>query len=338
MQTNKIRTSLLLSLIFAILCSGVILAKPIFKVLANYLSKSEKVHANILLVEGWLPPDAIEQAYKEYSSNGYQYIITTGIRSSEYCGIYMNGYLIFNLHQPEIRTEARVKHRIEMLAYSELGKPNQAHCNFYINDSLVGDFYAENEIGKYQVDWEGKLSTVDSVMIQFDNDSTGDFGDRNLFVKEIIIDDSITIPYHNNSKIDLWDIGGWGKISNDYNSFAQLARNTFLSMGADSSVIIAVPGKRVTLNRTLSSALAFRDWLKTSNFEVKGINIVSEGTHARRTWMTYEKILKPSYNIGIISLPDHHAESSRKYRLFKTVRELIGILYYRLILIPYQFS
>jgi hypothetical protein len=99
-------------------------------------------------------------------------------------------------------------------------------------------------------------------------------------------------------------------------------------------MVVAVPGKRVRINRTLSSALAFRDWLKTSDIEVIGINIVTRGTHARRTLMTYNKILDKKYEIGIISLPDYR-EHSRKFKVLRTIRESFGLLYYWIILIPY---
>ncbi len=82
-------------------------------------------------------------------------------------------------------------------------------------------------------------------------------------------------------------------------------------MGIDSSLIIAIPGNKVKINRTLTSALAFRDWLKTTNIDIKGINIISMGTHARRTWMTYNKILNEKYVLGLflfriifITIPD----------------------------------
>jgi hypothetical protein len=71
------------------------------------------------------------------------------------------------------------------------------------------------------------------------------------------------------------------------------------------------------------------------NINVKGINIISMGTHTRRTWMTYNKILNEKYEIGIISLPDYNYNHSRFFRLFKTIRESLGIAYYWLILIPY---
>jgi hypothetical protein len=106
-------------------------------------------------------------------------------------------------------------------------------------------------------------------------------------------------------------------------------------MGIDSSLLIAIPGNKVKINRTLSSALAFRDWLKSTNIDIKGINIISMGTHTRRTWMTYNKILNEKYVIGIISLPDNIHNYSRLSKVLKTIRETLGIIYYWFILLPY---
>jgi hypothetical protein len=249
--------------------------------------------------------------------------------------VYSNGYLVF-YPKKKISGDNEVHaHVIEIDAYSELGGKNSARFNVFVNDSLVADFLAVKKKRKYAIAWEGKLTDIDSIMVQFVNDGVGDYGDRNLYVKEIIIDKEITIPYLNNSEYDLSGLDGKNRIVNNFNSYAQLARNTLSSMGLDSSLVIAVPGKRVRINRTLTSALAFRDWLKTTDINIKGINIISMGTHARRTWMTYHKILNGKYNIGIISLPDDEERNSRKYKVFKTLRETIGIIYYWFILIPY---
>lgn len=59
------------------------------------------------------------------------------------------------------------------------------------------------------------------------------------------------------------------------------------------------------------------------------------GTHARRTWMTYNRILNEKYEIGIISLPDDGNRNSPDKGLLKTLRETLGIIYYWIILIPY---
>ena len=81
--------------------------------------------------------------------------------------------------------------------------------------------------------------------------------------------------------------------------------------------------------------LKVSDSYKTSDIEVKGINIVTMGTHARRTWMTYNKILDKKYDIGVISLQDYNAHTPRSYKVLKTICETIRIVYYWFILIPY---
>jgi len=84
----------------------------------------------------------------------------------------------------------------------------------------------------------------------------------------------------------------------------------------------------------LKSILAFRDWLKTSKYKVKGINIISSGPHARRTWMIYNKVLGKDYNIGIISLPDFDNPNFLR-KIVKELREFFGLVYYRIILMAY---
>jgi hypothetical protein len=303
--------------------------------LSDYLSKTTRVNANILLVEGWLPPYAIEMAYNEFKNNGYSHIITTGLNAPDYYMVYTNGYLIFYPKRKISLNNEEGVHVIEIDAYSELGGENSARFNVFVNDSMIADFLAVKKKRKYAITWAGNLTNIDSIMVQFVNDGVGDYGDRNLYVKEIIIDNEIAIPYQNYSEYDISELDGKTRIVNSFSSYAQLARSRLLSLGIDSSMVIAIAGKRVKINRTLTSALAFRDWLKTSDIEVKGINIISMGTHGRRTWMTYNKILDKSYNIGIISLPDYKNSYSRKNRMLNTLRETLGIIYYWIILIPY---
>jgi hypothetical protein len=324
------------SVFISIILLGYIVLKPAFNYLSGYLSKSEHVKANILVVEGWLPENALKMAYEEFKKNGYEYIVTTGLKTSiNYFVLYENGFLIFYPNNRFSGINEAGNHSIEVDAFSELDGENRAHFNVYINDSLITSFYAEKRKGEYTINWKGRLDMVDSIMVQFDNDSWGKFGDRNLYVKEINVDHKIPIPYMDNSVYSVFYPGGEERIKNNYNSNAELARNRLISMGMNSSQIIAIPGETVIVNRTLTSALAFRDWLKQTNKDIRGINIISMGAHARRTWMIYNRILQEKYPIGVISLPDYIYTQSRIYRIIKNIRETLGIIYYWIILIPY---
>lgn len=325
----------ILFLLFFIFVSGLLVLLVIY-LLSDKLSKTTRVEANILLVEVQ-NQYAIEMAYAEFINNRYDKIITTGIglTSHEYYMVSSNGYLIFYPQREYLSDNNVSVHQIEVDCYSELDGENSARFNVFVNDSLISEFSADKEKRKYMINWEGKLTDIDSIMVQFFNDGVGDYGDRNLYVKGITVDNHIIIPYQDNSEYDIANLDGKSRIVNTYSSHAELARRMLISLGLDSSIVVAIPGKRVRLNRTLSSVLAFRDWLKTSDIDVKGINIVSMGTHAKRTYMTYNKILNEKYKIGIISLPDYRANYSRKYKVLKTIRETIAIVYYWFILLPY---
>jgi hypothetical protein len=332
---KKKTIAILSGILIALLVFSFFLLKPAFTYLSGYLSKSEKVKANVLIVEGWLPDYALRLAADEYKNKGYDYIVTTGIKSTfEYFGICSDGFLIFYPRSIFAGNNEKRLHTIDVLAYSELGGSNMAHFNLFINDSVIANYYAGKRKEKYRYNWNGQLSKLDSVIVNFDNDSWGDFGDRNLFVKEIIIDDKTIIPYMNNSAFAESRLTNKHLILTSFSSNAESARNSLIYLGIDSTKIIATFGEKVKINRTLTTALAFRKWLSTTNIEIKGINIFSMGTHARRTWMTYNKILDEKYQIGVISVPDsiHH---SKEIKILKTMRETVGILYYWIILIPY---
>jgi hypothetical protein len=302
--------------------------------LARYLSISEETNANILLVEGWLPEDAILRSRDEFRSGGYQRIVTTGINSSApFINIHSNGSLVFSTGKWFALSDDENAHVIEVFAKSELGGSDRAHFNLYINNIRSGEFFAEKNTAWYSVSWQGKLKDIDSITVQFDNDSLGENTDRNLYVKSIRADRRITIPYLDNSVYDIITSSGHLRINNNINSSAENAKVRLMVAGIDSSLITAVPAVRVKINRTLTSAIAFRDWLNNTDIDIKGINIVSLGPHSRRTWMTYNKVLHKKYGIGIIAVPNRSFESSRSRKVFRTLREAAGLLYYRILLL-----
>lgn len=327
---------IILSGVIIILATAFFSDERIINYLSGYLSKSEHVNANILLVEGWLPDNVLAASYEEFIKNGYDHIITTGINTSPaYFNIHSNGSLIFQTDSLFPASDSSVAHIVEVDAFSELGGDGRSHFNLFINNRLSGDFFAEKRKGNYRIAWTGDLSEIDSVTVQFDNDRMDESGDRNLYVRAIRVDQKIDIPYLNNSVYDILTSAGDVRMVNNIRTGAESARMRLIIAGIDSSLITAVPARKVKINRTLTSALAFRDWIEKSNIEVKGINIISMGPHSRRTWMTYSRVLSAEYDIGIISVPDNSTQRSPLRRVIRTLREAIGIIYYRIILMPY---
>ena len=299
------------------------------------LIKNERINANLLIVEGWLPDLAIQMISKEVIDYHYDYIITTGLilGKSNYYEMAYNGYLIFYPKLIPKPFNLNNHHRIEILAHSKKGGKYCAHFNFSINDTLISDFLVDKSLSRYTVIWEGDLNKIDSLVIQFDNDLVDNWGDRNLYIKEIIINSNIIIPYQYNSEYDIGLMDGKERINNNFNSFAEIAKNRLIAYGIDPSKVIAVPGKSGTMNRTFTSAMAFQEWLKNTDIKVKGINIATLDLHSRRTFMTYRKVLGKSYDIGILSFSEKDAEQFNISNIFRILYEIIGIIYYLIIFI-----
>jgi hypothetical protein len=327
MRSRKFRV---LSVAVILVIASALLIKPVILRLAGFLSVSEKVSANILIIEGWLSYRDLNSVASEIRSGNYEHVLITGIKSKpEYFNVHSNGFLIFQtgkFNPPDNKISL-----VEVKASSEMGGENAAHFNLWINDSLVSSFYTGKCPRKYSQKWND--GRIDSVTIEFDNDRLGAFGDRNLYVSKIIFDHKTEIPFLNNSVYDIGQPDNRNKIINNMNSNAELTAKRLVAMGIDSSLIVAVPGPRVRINRTLTSALAVRDWIRQSGINVTGLNIISTGTHSRRTWMTFRKVLKK--NVGIIALPDSLITPEDKVRILKTIRETAAFIYYSVILLPY---
>ena len=318
-----------------IFASGFLLIFLVHFFYSGFPEKTKKTDANILIVEGYLPTPALEKVKNEFQHEGYDMLIITGLNFPDnYYQVSSDGYLIFYPKFIFTGTQAHGSHIIEVNAFSELGCGERAHFNFFVNDSLFADFFARKREKKYGIRWKGRLEDIDSLMIQFDNDRVSKRGDRNLYVKEIIIDHKIIIPYLYNSVYDIGSLDGENKIINNFSSNAEETRNDLIGMGVDSSRILAIPGEGTYINRTLKSAITLRDWLISSKIKVRGINMISFGPHARRKWMIYSIILGRDYNVGIISFPDFNKPDFLENIIIE-LREFFGLVYYWIILIFY---
>lgn len=308
--------------------------------LKGFLSESHKVDANLLIIDGWLNVTSIEMIKEEVLSQNYDLILTAGMQSSdlEFCKVPMNGFLIFYPRLQVFQDIKKEDHVIEVTTKSKMGGIYSCHFNLYVNDSIIADFTCDDQPRKLSSIWHGSLKNIDSLTIQFTNDMVDENGDRDLYVKEVTIDDTIIIPYQYNTVLDYGLIGGPGRIVNNYNSNTQILRNKLFEFGVDSSKVTAITIKKTIFNRTLASAVAVREWLKSSEMKVKGINVVSKGIHSRRTWLAYRRILNPSYNVGIISLPDQVNTDSGDKTVLQTLGETLDLIYYNIILFPYSFK
>jgi hypothetical protein len=299
----------------------------------EFITKTERITANTLLVEGWIPENMYPYVESEFRNHHYDYIITTGNEYVEdYFELSENGYLVFNLKDAAGLSSGNGTNTFEVDAYSELGGEDMAHFNVLINDSVITSFMIDRKRKKYSFQWFGRIEDVDSLMINFDNDKKGEFGDRNLYIKDILVNNRVRINYLNNSRFTYDTIAGSKYSDNNINSLAALAARRLESTGIDPSIIIPVECQRKRMNRTLTSALAVRTKLNKNEFHIDGLNIITTETHSRRTYMIYNSVLKDKYHTGIIALPETNDSNAGIKKIFISLREIIAISYYRVLL------
>jgi uncharacterized SAM-binding protein YcdF (DUF218 family) len=128
---------------------------------------------------------------------------------------------------------------------------------------------------------------------------------------------------------------GKGGYINDYQTAASVGADLLKKAGIPPDLIQMVPSHVMGRDRTYSSALALRDWLHEHDVRVRSLNIVTEGAHARRTRLLFEKALGPDINVGVISVNSPDFDAKRWWHYSEGVEDVIdegiGYLYARFV-------
>lgn len=117
---------------------------------------------------------------------------------------------------------------------------------------------------------------------------------------------------------------GSGGYSNDYNTEASVGADLLRQAGIPAAMLQMVPSHVWNRSRTYYSAIALRDWFQGHNVPVRGINVLTENAHARRTWLLFQEALGKNVKVGIISIPNPDYDAGHWWRYSEGVREVIG--------------
>jgi hypothetical protein len=87
-------------------------------------------------------------------------------------------------------------------------------------------------------------------------------------------------------------------------------------------------------DRTFTSALAVGEWCRRRGIELKSLNLVTIGPHARRSRLLYRRALGGGVAIGVIGLPDPSYDAGHWWRSSEGVREVgfEGVAYFYVLL------
>ncbi len=131
---------------------------------------------------------------------------------------------------------------------------------------------------------------------------------------------------------------GNGGYVNDYQTSASVGASELRKAGVPNEVIQMVPSRVLDRDRTYSSAVTLKDWLKERNMAVQGVNVITEDTHARRTRLLFEKALGKNVTVGIIAVPNPDYDARHWWTYSEEVKDVVSegtaYLYARLFFFP----
>jgi len=114
---------------------------------------------------------------------------------------------------------------------------------------------------------------------------------------------------------------GTGGYSNDYNTEASIGADLLKKAGIPDRALQMVPSHVWNRNRTYYSAVALRDWFSTNNVQIHSMNVLTEESHARRTWLLFSEAFGKDVKVGIISIPNPDYDAKHWWRYSDGVRD-----------------
>lgn len=113
-----------------------------------------------------------------------------------------------------------------------------------------------------------------------------------------------------------------------WKSFAEVSGQTLARLGLDPQLICPVPCADVKTERTRAMATALKAVLDKEPVPDTGrkINLVSLGTHARRSRAIFQEVLGKEWQVGIISIPAVTYDAAIWFRQSDGARSVINEL------------
>jgi hypothetical protein len=119
-------------------------------------------------------------------------------------------------------------------------------------------------------------------------------------------------------------VTGTGGYINDFQTSASVGADLLKREGLPVQALEMVPSHIIGRDRTYFSAIALREWLDLHDMQVGSMNIVTEGPHARRTRLLYQKAFGPNVRVGIISVPNPDYNPGNWWRYSDGVKDVIS--------------
>jgi hypothetical protein len=288
-------------------------------------------NAQILIIEGWLPANQLEEISRIFSFNDYKDVIVTGNDfSADRTGTKVktyttngpvflgNGAIILKDElKPVILNNDTIK-TIKVYAKGTICKGINAHFTLFLNNKIIGDAFTESRSQEFRFDIINMPDSISMFVLNFDNDIKTENEDRNLVVDSIFFGNlKLTRKDFNLVRNDYPERYGFGFTSNAERAYY------YLQSLEPCKNLYFISAPALQRNFTKYSARACNGWLQKKYPEQNlTVNIISADFHSARSYYTYKKELK-EHRVGIISLKNHSGIKVNRIHNFSRAKRIL---------------
>ena len=115
----------------------------------------------------------------------------------------------------------------------------------------------------------------------------------------------------------------FGTFLSEFRTYAERGAASLLKMGLTTNEVQAVPAPFARQDRTYTAAAALRDWLRERRLAPTKIHLLSDGPHARRSWLLYRKAFGKGVEVGVTSIPSRFYDPHNWWRSSAGVRNVV---------------
>lgn len=283
--------------------------------------------AEILVVEGWVSDRTLKLAAKEFKEKDYTKMVIASIHLPDVYRVHSKGGLVFEID----KTSDSSAHfnTLHVHAYGSQMMGEYARMRVIANADTLGEITTNDQLKPYTFSLENVSTPLKQVVLEFTNDGSDDENDedRDLYIHSLQLDQTVIPPRSPHVYYDLGKIDGI-RTERIHDSRAGSSAEILIEEGIPAHLIHTIDAPRVDINKTYTTAESVSKWLKQQDYNIHTINLITESTHARRSWMLYKKAIPADVKIGIIASvrnPDvvNHwwkSKGNRRYVISQTLK------------------
>ena len=292
-----------------------------------------------IIVEGWLPIQAISQVADEVLNDSSLKIIVTGASlGHEHVTLGEHPDGAWTVYLDRLFADPILADSLSFFARGNKIDGKYGELRIEINNRLVGIVLVREQTHKVVfANPNGANEPIRKIEVQMQNTYFPQEGGSRLVYLEQVFLDSIPVELFGPStgySFSHYQIGRFETILDDNAAIA--AGNVLEKLGIPPERLVVLPSNASKGTRTWEAAKEVGHWLEGSSLRIERVRLYSQGAHSRRSYEIYRKVLPDSIYMGVSALKDERYDerwASNSVGRWLIAEQFIKYLYYKILFI-----